>query len=164
MPRKTRLTFAFKCQLRTWHRTCVIPSSSTAAREVPAELASVIGYEKPRSLCSFVGRILYQLRQIVRTWPVPEHLQGDDLAREASNDRSDLDVFPEHAQRRDVEMPHLMRLGGMLGVARRLRSSVARWLPPLVSRRLFLQNAPNRRSANLDACSHDVTGAAFSSR
>ncbi|MEM1186784.1 MAG: hypothetical protein AAGI53_17500, partial [Planctomycetota bacterium] len=70
--------------------------------EAPTELAAVICHEVSGTMSRFIGRVLYKLREISRTWPVPEGLQGDDLAREAIDNRSDFDVLPEHTERRDI--------------------------------------------------------------
>ena len=130
------------------------PRALNHGAQPPAELAPVIGHEIARSLSRFVGRFLHRFRQNVRAWPMPERLQGDDLARESIDDRSSLDLLPEHAERRDVEKSDLMRRRGTLDDARYLRTSVARGLRAWVSRWLFLKHAPDRRSADLDVGSH----------
>ena len=134
------------------------PAALNRGAEPLAELASVICHEVSGTMSRFIGRVLHKLREISRTWPVPEGLQGDDLEREAIDNRSDFDVLPEHAERRDIEMPDLMRRGGVLCMGRGFRSSVARCVSTRASRHLCMQHAPNRGPTDSDAGSHDVAG------
>jgi len=125
--------------------------------EAPSELAPVVGDDVSRHNRLCAARVTHYCEEIFRCRPVRKRPQCNDLPREAVNDRSDLNLHPEHAVHGDVEVPDMVRSSRMLNVLRRACHSLAALSVLARLRWLFLEHSSHRRSADLDACADDVS-------